>query len=310
MTYSLIFSVFSLSTFIHFITNRLFLFYKKYDKVNSRSIHNSIATRSGGIGIFFSLFLVSLYFYLKNNEIFDFTLLIPLGIIFFVGVYDDIYSADFKLKFFLQIIVAKILIDQGYVIDNFHGFLGIYEITRVFSQLITAFVFIIIVNAFNFVDGIDGLAITLFIKSILLIEFLSAEFTPFFYLSLIIISSLISLYYFNFRGTNKVFLGDAGSLFLGSIISLYIFFIIGENYEFKIGFQINKTLFSILIVFYPLMDLIRVFILRVYHNTSPFKPDQNHIHHFLVKKLNSHSSTLILIISLELLILFSAFLFV
>ena len=66
--------------------------------------------------------------------------MIPLGIMFIVGVYDDFYSADFKLKFFLQIIF-KILIDYGFFIENFHGVLGIYEIPRLASQLFTTFVF-------------------------------------------------------------------------------------------------------------------------------------------------------------------------
>ena len=86
---------------------------------------------------------------------------------FIVGVYDDFYNADFKLKFLFQIIVAKILIDYGLLIDNFHGVFGLQEISRITSQLFTVFVFLVIVNAFNFIDGIDGLAITEAIKVIL-----------------------------------------------------------------------------------------------------------------------------------------------
>ena len=85
---------------------------------------------------------------------------------FVVGVYDDFYNADFKLKFLLQIIVAKILIDQGLIIDHFHGVLGLQEIPRIGAQIFTVFVFLVIVNAINFIDGIDGLAITEVIKVI------------------------------------------------------------------------------------------------------------------------------------------------
>ena len=73
------------------------------------------------------LLLVSLFYYFQGIELFDYSLFIPLGIMFLVGVYDDFYNADFKLKFFLQIIVAKILIDQGYVISNYHGFFGVFD---------------------------------------------------------------------------------------------------------------------------------------------------------------------------------------
>ena len=115
-------------------------------------------------------FLISIYLYLTHQKLFDFSLLIPLGIMFIVGVYDDFYNADFKLKFFLQIIVAKILIDQGFLIDHFHGILGLQEIPRLASQFFTVFVFLVIVNAINFIDGIDGLAITELVKVILIIE--------------------------------------------------------------------------------------------------------------------------------------------
>ena len=222
---------------------------------------------------------------------------------FIVGVYDDFYNVDFKLKFFLQIIVAKILIDQGLVIDNFHGVFGLNEIPRLASQVFTIFVFLVIVNAFNFIDGIDGLAITETIKVILLVELFSNESTPFLSLCLIIIFSLLPLYYFNFKKENKVFLGDAGSLFLGTIISILLFYVLGPDYKFKPEFQVNKAVFSMGLIIYPLFDLLRVFIIRLSHKKSPFLPDQNHIHHLLINSGLSHFSSLLIIESCSLFIL-------
>ena len=125
---------------------------------------------------------------------------------FIVGVYDDFYNADFKLKFLFQIIVAKILIDYGLLIDNFHGVFGIYELPRLTSQIFTVFVFLVVVNAFNFIDGIDGLAITESIKVILIIELISESKTPFFYLGVITVLAAIPLYYFNFKKITRCFL--------------------------------------------------------------------------------------------------------
>ena len=97
----------------------------KFDAINYRSVHNTQATKTGGITVFVTLFIITIYLYMIRQELFDFSLLIPLGIMFIVGVYDDFYNADFKLKFFLQIVVAKILIDQGFIIEHFHGILGL-----------------------------------------------------------------------------------------------------------------------------------------------------------------------------------------
>ncbi len=280
---------------------------KKFDAINHRSVHQTKATKTGGIAIFLTLFLFSTYFYLSGNQLYDFSLLIPLGIMFVVGVYDDFYNADFKLKFLLQIIVAKILIDQGLIIDDFHGVLGLNKIPRLAAQLFTTFVFLIIVNAINFIDGIDGLAITESIKVILVVEFFSLHPTPFYELGIMTVSGLLPLYYFNFKKDYKVFLGDAGSLFLGTLIAIYLFHVLGSEYSLKTIFSTNKPLLAMSLIVYPLVDLLRVFVIRIRNKKSPFSPDQNHLHHLLVKKGIPHFLIVLILLSLSLVFLLVPF---
>ena len=301
------FSIVLVSFIISYVLKLWFTRLQKFDAINNRSVHQTKATKTGGMAVFLTLFIFSIYYYLNSNEIFDFSLLIPLGIMFMVGVYDDFYNADFKLKFFLQIIVAKILIDQGLIIDNFHGILGLNEIPRLASQMFTVFVFLVIVNAINFMDGIDGLAITEAVKVILLVEFFSLQSTPFFSLGMITVLSVLPLYYFNFKKDYKVFLGDAGSLFLGTLIAIYLFFILGSEYILKPIFSINKPLLTMTLIFYPLVDLLRVFIIRIRNKKSPFIPDQNHLHHLLIKKGYSHLVIVLVIQFIALLFLFLTF---
>jgi UDP-GlcNAc:undecaprenyl-phosphate GlcNAc-1-phosphate transferase len=280
---------------------------QKFDAINHRSVHQTKATKTGGMAVFLSLFLCSLYYYLQAVQIFDFSLLIPLGIMFVVGVYDDFYNADFKLKFFLQIIVAKILIDQGFIIDNFHGVLGLNEIPRLASQIFTVFVFLVIVNAINFIDGIDGLAITEAIKVIVLVEFFSAEFTPLYSLGMITVFGLLPLYYFNYKKDYKVFLGDAGSLFLGTLIAIYLFYVLGSDYSLDPIYSANKPLLAMSLIAYPLFDLLRVFIIRIRNKKSPFSPDQNHLHHLLVKKGYAHFTIVLIVLTFSLIFLLIPF---
>ena len=251
-----------------------------------------------------TLFILSIIYYFKQDQIFDFSLLIPLGIMFTVGVYDDFYNADFKLKFLLQIIVAKILIDQGFVINDFHGVLGLDAIPNLASQIFTIFVFLVIVNSINFIDGIDGLAITETIKVILIIEFLSSNPTQIISLGLITIFGLLPLYYFNFKKENKVFLGDAGSLLLGTLIAIYAITLLGNDFQIREAFTSNKAILSIAILIYPLFDLLRVFYIRIKNKKSPFRPDNNHIHHLLLQKGLSHFSICFIIQSISIFLLF------
>jgi UDP-GlcNAc:undecaprenyl-phosphate GlcNAc-1-phosphate transferase len=306
MNFSIYFLVFILSGVLTYCIQKIFIHYKKFDDINHRSSHKTLATRTGGIGVFLTVLIISLFYYSQNIEIFDYSLFIPLGIMFIVGVYDDFYNADFKLKFLLQIIVAKILIDQGYVISNYYGIFGLYEVPWLLAQVTSVFVFLVVVNAINFIDGIDGLAISQVIKTIVLIELISANSSPLIVLGGLTISSLLPLYYFNFKKRGKIFLGDGGSLLLGTIVMVYLLYLLGPNFILRPEFQINKALVSVLVVLYPLLDLLRVFSLRISKGESPFKADQNHIHHRLLNYFRNHLKTLIAIISLEAIIILIA----
>ncbi len=298
MDLSIVISTLLLTILSAYYCQKIFLKKNIYDKINIRSSHDSIATRSGGLSIFVVLSLTSIFFYLNKIEIYDFSILIPLSVIFLVGIYDDVYNVDFKLKFIFQIIVAKIIIDSGFIIDNFHGFIGLFEINRIMAQLVTMFIIVSIINALNLIDGIDGLASSISLLFIISYEFFASVNTDFYFLSLIIISCLIPLYYFNFRKTKKIFLGDSGSYILGGLLSIYVLNILSNGYRIKPEFDINKIIFVISILIYPIIDVIRIFFLRVSRNKSPFHPDRNHIHHIILKKTNSHfKSTLTIVLS-------------
>jgi len=307
MEIPLLIVTFGLATLLHYGVQKLFIFYRRFDDFNHRSSHKTLATRTGGIGIFLSVLSVSLYYYFQGIELFDYSLFIPLGIMFIIGVYDDLYNADFKLKFLLQIIVAKILIDQGYIISNYHGLFGLYDVPWLLAQASTVFVFLVVVNAINFIDGIDGLAITEIIKIIIIVEFFSQGPTSLAPLGLLTIGAILPLYYFNFKKKRKVFLGDGGSMLLGSLIAIYIFHVLGNEFVQNPGYKINKTLFSIITLVYPLTDLLRIFYLRIKQGKSPFEADQNHIHHIINKRTQSAVLTTLLISGLNILIIVFVF---
>ena len=185
MEISIIFISFFLTTISLLLFQKIYIKKNIVDRINKRSSHTVIATRSGGIALFAAVFGISSFFYIQGIEIYDFSILIPLSILLVVGYYDDVYDVDFKLKFIFQIIAAKVMIDSGFIIDNLHGFLGIGELNRIVAQLFTIFIIVAIINSINFIDGIDALALSIVSLFIILFEFFATSETSFFYLSII-----------------------------------------------------------------------------------------------------------------------------
>ena len=298
-TASFIIFILCLSFCLIYLIQKIFISKNITDKIISRSAHSSLATRSGGLSVFLTVFIISCYYYLQGYEIYDFSIIVPISMLTIVGLYDDLYNVDFKLKFIFQIIFAKIIIDNGFIIDNLHGVFGLFEIGRLLAQVLTMLIIVAIINAINFIDGIDGLAISITLLFIISFEFFASSNTGFYNLSILILSTLMPLYYFNFKKNSKVFLGDSGSLLLGGIVSVFVINILSNSYLIKPQFDLHKILFVISILFYPIIDIIRIFFLRLIKGKSPFQPDNNHIHHLLLKRTNSHIYTTLTIIGIS-----------
>lgn len=278
---------------------------KILDPVTLRSSHRSKATRSGGLSVFLS---ISVSFAIAssttNLELDPYML---LGVIFMAltGIADDFFNVRYKEKFFLQIFSGIIILQAGYSINSFHGVFGIYELPYLLSYCISLFVFLIIVNALNLIDGLDGLA------SLVLINFLvivggvvtisSYEMGLFFP---ILVGAILGFLIHNFSSINKVFLGDTGSLFLGSILAFFVFYILDSSNEVVVDEYISRPLFCVLILIYPLTDTLRVILLRSYKRQSPFVADRIHLHHRLADKGYEHWEASLLIFVLSILILF------
>jgi len=278
---------------------------KILDPVTIRSSHRSKATRSGGLSVFLS---ISVSFAIAssttNLELDPYML---LGVIFMAltGIADDFFNVRYKEKFFLQIFSGIIILQAGYSINSFHGVFGIYELPYLLSYCISLFVFLIIVNALNLIDGLDGLA------SLVLINFLvivggvvtisSYEMGLFFP---ILVGAILGFLIHNFSSINKVFLGDTGSLFLGSILAFFVFYILDSSNEVVVDEYISRPLFCVLILIYPLTDTLRVILLRSYKRQSPFVADRIHLHHRLADKGYEHWEASLLIFVLSILILF------
>jgi UDP-N-acetylmuramyl pentapeptide phosphotransferase/UDP-N-acetylglucosamine-1-phosphate transferase len=283
-----------------------------FDHPNERSSAIRPIPTLGGIAIFLSfIFAVTLGTY--RHEIPGMTFLFAAVLLmFFVGLKDDVVDLPPWKKLFAEIIAAGcIIIFANIRFTSFHGFLGINEIGVIPSFIITTFFIIVIINSINLIDGIDGLASGLIILYSLVFGcwFLFSGHIEYAILSFTLVGSTSGFFYYNvFGGKNKIFMGDTGSLVLGTILSIIVIkfneFNISEQGWFAID-SVPVVSFGILI--YPLADTLRVFIIRLLHKKSPFSPDKNHLHHRLLALGFSHKKASFTIILSNMLFIISVF---
>lgn len=288
---------------------KIMLRYKVLDKSGGRKIHKGVKVNIGGLVIFLAFavsYIVALP-YLANDNYSDsaITFLLILLCIIVFGVRDDMNSLTAKNKLVLEIIAIIFICRMGIRIDNLYGFLGIYELPLWVSYSITIFFFVVILNTYNLIDGIDGQAATqalivftpLFLYFFLLGDNQSTNIfhNPNFWaiISICMIGALLSFLYYNWE-PSRVFMGDTGSIYIGTVIACVMISAINFNGQSinntnLFGFEVKSKIGVVVSLFYiPLADTLRVFIARILKKKSPFTPDKSHIHHFLLRTGASH----------------------
>lgn len=267
------------------------------DKPNARKSHNGQIPLVGGLAISFATLatlLVSSSSWIELSGI-SF-MLIAAGILLVIGVIDDKTDLRASLKLTIQIALAYYAFSNGIRIETFHGILGINEIPDVFQYIITLIVITGVVNAFNLMDGIDGLAAGLALVAFILFGLMAfiAGQLMLLYLFLALIGALLGFMRFNFSTKEKVFMGDAGSLFIGFIMVLSAIFLI----QAAQGTPTIRLVFPVVIgvLSLPVLDSLRVYRRRAKNGYSPFHADRTHFHHLVLQLGVKHQYATLLII--------------
>ncbi|MBL6662834.1 MAG: undecaprenyl/decaprenyl-phosphate alpha-N-acetylglucosaminyl 1-phosphate transferase [Flavobacteriales bacterium] len=282
---------------------------------NERSSHQKSTPHLGGLGVSFGAFFVSGVFGSFMLDSREMSILISvtasLVILFSAGLKDDIFGLSPKIKLFVEVLSALIFIVLTDIrIDSFYGLFGINELPVAVSYIYTIFVFVIIINSYNLIDGIDGLAasIALIIFSCFLYYFISIKS----FLAVICISSMLGsiLAFLRFnlsKGKRKIFMGDVGSLVIGYVLALFTTMILSTEFS-SVHVIDNKPVFILALFAFPFLDTLRVFALRGISGNSPFLADKNHFHHKLLEAGFSHIQSTIFIILYCLIIIVCSFL--
>lgn len=264
------------------------------DEPGSRSSHLSKVPNLGGVAIFFSLGVCAPIFAYQLFESYKF-LFPSLVILFYVGICDDITVMRAYKKLLIQILVSVLIVIGSDVrIRSLFGLFGIYELNYFVSVIFSILTFVILINAFNLIDGIDGLAGGYSILSSLLFSvsfFWLGEYNyPLVIFCAIIIGSVLAFLYYNLSlvRIRKIFMGDTGSMILGFLLAFTAMTFIDLFIAIKdvgVPFYHLQTapVIAVAILILPIIDTLTVIIVRLLRGKSVLEADKNHIHHRILE---------------------------
>ena len=277
---------------------------KLLDTAGDRSSHQVSTPFFGGIAIFTGV-IFSLIFWADNFENIQYTL-VSILIVFIVGLIDDLRAITAFKKLIGQILATLVLILLGDLqIDNMHGVLGIYELPIWASVSFTIFVVIVIINGFNLIDGIDGLAgglglISSFCFGVIALLMNQIDIAL---ISFTLMGALLGFLKYNIFPA-RIFMGDTGSLVVGMILSILAincikYGLVNENYSSpNVG-----PLLAISFLAIPLFDSLRVFIVRAINGNGPLTAARDHVHHTLIDLGIGHKYSSLILFAVSVIII-------
>ncbi|MGZ3763026.1 MAG: MraY family glycosyltransferase [Mucilaginibacter sp.] len=301
VTFSILITLLAVPSILHVARAR-----HLYDDLGHfRKQHDHGIPRLGGVAIFVSFTITSLLFSMTDKSLPINYLLTACIILFAMGLKDDLSGVNSRTKFFIQFIVASILVLLGNIrLSSMYGIFGIYDLPYWPSIALSVLTIILIVNAFNLIDGIDGLAaITgIVVNGCFAAMFIYMQQYELAAVSLAMVGAILGFLKFNITPA-KIFMGDTGSLLIGliSVVMAIKFIELNKFTNISTPEIFSAPALAVAVLIGPIFDTVRVFILRISNGVSPFSADRNHIHHRMLKLGFNHLQTTLILAGLNVL---------
>ncbi|MBL0132511.1 MAG: undecaprenyl/decaprenyl-phosphate alpha-N-acetylglucosaminyl 1-phosphate transferase [Chitinophagaceae bacterium] len=275
------------------------------DKPNHRKVHAKPIPVIGGISIVISSGLSLLLSKTALQLLVQFPVLLSGSVLLFIiGVWDDRKNVRPIYRLALQLLCASAIAASGIRLTSMYGLFGMDELTIFWQYAITILIITGVTNAFNLMDGIDGLAGGIAFINLLILAALSWMLNQYeVFILLVAISGALVAFLKNNIHPARIFMGDGGSLMLGFLMSsIGILLIESGKSSTVIDISYVVLIVSTILVI-PVFDSLRVYAGRIKRGESPFKADKTHLHHlFLILGLN-HKRAAFFIYGLEIVIL-------
>ncbi len=269
-----------------------------YDYTNARKIHSGNIPRLGGIGIALAFF-ISAGLYLKSNTsislMANLPVLVAALIVFVFAFFDDILNFHASVKLAAQLTACGIVMFNNYRFTQIFN----WQLPVALSYLITFLWILGLINAYNLIDGMDGLCGSLSWTvgmTIGIIHLLTKNQIA--GLSFIFAAAITGFLLFN-KPPAKIFMGDCGSQFLGFMIAILPLYPASRDIEF------NKFMVMIVLTSFPVFDTIAAIWRRIRDKKPIMVGDRSHLHHKLLNLNYSKYKALILIDCIQVLVCIS-----
>ena len=267
-----------------------------YDSQNARKIHSGNIPRLGGVGIAISFFVMALLcvIFEKNIDMFsNLPLLIAAFIIFGFGIVDDILELPAYVKLLVQLVAVSLVTFSGYRFTQIFA----WKLPTVLSFMLTFGWILGVINAYNLIDGLDGLCGSLSFTALISLGIILSVFKiPEATICFILAGSIFGFLCFNWPPA-KIFMGDGGSQFLGFMIATI------PLYTTKgISFEYNKLLIMVILASFPIFDTIAAIWRRIRDKRPIMSPDKMHLHHKFLNLGYTQKQTLFIILGIQVLL--------
>src|SRR5690606_24221363 len=292
------------SFFFGFLITPVLIFLLKkgniIDAPGGRKIHSGFVPSMGGIGIVLATFAGVFAWFSLDQIVQTRYFLVALGIMFSVGLRDDLIELSAVQKIFGQCIPAFFVIIMADIrFTGLYGFMVIHELLYVVSVGLSFLIVIVLTNSFNLIDGLDGLAGTLSVIGFLFLGwwFYEADMLAYSLICCTLAGGIMSFLAFNWHPA-RIFMGDTGSLSLGFALTTLVMLFVDRNGTMLAseGWKFKAPLAAgIALMIVPIYDTIRIFTKRSLNGRSPLKPDKSHVHHFLLRMGFRHNEVALLL---------------
>lgn len=278
------------------------------DNPDARKLQRNPVPVMGGIAVFFGIAIGLCCSQAIFNSASTFMLISAMLIMLYTGTMDDIISLSPGIRLLIEILVIVwLMYTSNSSINCFWGLWGISTIPAWISYPLTIFAAVGIINAINLIDGVNGLSSGFcFMSSVLFAIFFqitgNQTMTT---LAMSAAGAIVPFFLHNVFGQNtKMFIGDGGTLVIGTMMAMFVMNILGTNSGCSIlaAKGVGLIPFTLAVLSIPVFDTLRVMSTRILNKKSPFHPDKTHLHHMFIDLGFSHIGTTISILSLNFLI--------